>query len=429
MKKKITFLLILSMVLSASLPLATYGQDLMAKKPAFKVELGKESPSKVYLEEGNYERQLEEDNVVISLDEKDVIDAIAQLKKEVGQEDGPLKLVVSLPDEEGFNIDFVLTGRAMNAIKKDKVNFKVEGARASIIIPSGGLGETNFKDRELVKLRIDELDNKQAVDKVRDQDAMKMALDIYIERYDEARVRRIKDLLKPLEFELDIEGLGDGDVLAFYGIDDGMDFISGKVRNQKMKYRINHLGQYALVETYFTFTDTRRHWAREEIKSMTAKNVVNGVGNDRFKPDENVTRAEFAKMIVSSLEVDLETYKDDFKDVNKSDWAAPYVATAHKLGIIKGKTRDSFKPDDEITREEMAAMLSRLDKGELSDQQVLDELGKYADGDKISSWARPYVAKSARMGIMKGKKIGFDPKAQATRAEAATTMYRIYHKY
>lgn len=402
----------------------------------YRTQLGNATtPSRVFLDNEkhfNIVTDKNTKNVVVTIHEDDIIRAIAQLKQEVKDKNLPmnnLKLVITMPEEEGFNIDFVMTGKAASALKKDNIAFKVEGDRGTIIIPSGGLGATTFDDKELVKLVIDEIENRVAAGKVRDEDAMKQAMDIYISRVKDGKSTRIDKLVEPMVFELNIKGLGDTDILAFYSIEDGMKFITGKIKNSKMTYSLTNLGEHALVETYITYGDTRNHWARESIKSMTAKNVVNGVGRDLFKPNENVTRAEFAKMIVASLETDLLEYNNEFKDVKKSSWYAPYVATAHKLGIVEGVTKDNFKPNENITREEMATMLSRLDDDKLTEDEIKVELDKYKDADKVSEWAKPYVAKASKLNIMTGKKIGLDPLSNATRAEAATMIFRIYSIY
>ena len=383
----------------------------------------------VFLDEKHLDIKKVGDKTTIKISDKHVSAAIAQLKKSLATEAKDMTLTVVVPEETGFNVDFELSGKAIKTLADNKVDFKVSSSKGSLVLPFDALDAKTLADNESIKLKLDKIDNKIVSEKVRDEDAVKKAVDIYIERTKDGKATRVDKVNKPLRAVLNVKGLGDKDLLALYNMNNDMDFVTGKIRNENMTFKIEELGKHVLVETHMGYNDTKTHWAKDEIKSMTAKNVVNGVGKNLFKPNANVTRAEFAKMIVASLEVELVEYDGTFKDVKKSDWFAEYVSTAHELGIVKGKSVDTFKPNESITREEMATMLSRLDETELTKEEVNNELKKYKDSNKVSEWAKPHVAKASKLGIMTGKKIGLDPKANATRAEAATTMFRIYNRY
>jgi hypothetical protein len=161
---------------------------------------------------------------------------------------------------------------------------------------------------------------------------------------------------------------------------------------------------------------------------MAAKNAVNGYEDGTFKPEEKVTRAQFVKMLVSSLEEKLEAYDGSFTDVAEGDWFAPYVAAAKKLGIASGYADGSFKPNKEISRTEMAVMLSSLTDEELTEEDAAKELTVFADADSIPSWAREAVAEVVKAGLMNGDNGSFNPNNTANRAEAAAVIYRAYNK-
>lgn len=374
----------------------------------------------------------DEDKIVVSFDEEKFIRAINNLKgKGAGLGDRKSDIIVELKSLEGFNIDFIFPAKIIGALESSKIDLEIRGEESSIYLKHGNFIKSNVGNADLVKIRIDKIANREAVDKVRDQDAMRQAFDFHIDIVRGSSKISLKELIKPLEIQVGLKDFWEEDLLAFYRIEEGMEFITGKIKNRKINYRLHKDGEYALVETHFAFKDTRKHWAKNEIKSMTAKSVVNGLGNNMFKPNENVKREEFAKMLVSSLEINLDNYEytGEFKDVKEGYWAEPYITAAYKLGLIKGRGKNIFKPEDEITRQEMAVMIARLDKTELTEEEIEAELSKYEDRDTIANWARHDMAKVSKLGIMNGKKSGIDPESQATRGESATIIFRIYNRY
>ena len=180
------------------------------------------------------------------------------------------------------------------------------------------------------------------------------------------------------------------------------------------------------------FTDVSdSHWAKEAIDAMAERGIINGYNDGTFKPSETVSRAEFAKMMVKTL--DLDTYKPSsptFLDVEKGHWAYTYVETAKKyLTGFRSSEGDRFKPDQVAVREDMAvAVVNGLyDQGAIDspDKTDLSVLDNYDDEDGISDNLRKYVAAAINEGIMTGDGEGFNPKGSLTRAEAATLLYRL----
>src|SRR5699024_6514134 len=85
-----------------------------------------------------------------------------------------------------------------------------------------------------------------------------------------------------------------------------------------------------------SFDDIENHWAKSNIEAMAAANVLEGYPNGKFLPEGAVTRAEFSKMIVRALDLDLVQYNDQFTDVDKNDWYADYVATMVSKAYVQG---------------------------------------------------------------------------------------------
>ncbi|WP_379131680.1 S-layer homology domain-containing protein [Paenibacillus sp. sgz500958] len=187
---------------------------------------------------------------------------------------------------------------------------------------------------------------------------------------------------------------------------------------------------YTVVSGTKTFSDLQGHWAKPEVELLASKRIINGVSLNSFSPDQPVTRAEFAAILVRSLGLSSLGKDAAFSDVAKGDWFADVIATSARAGLVTGYSDGSFKPNEVITREQMAVMLSRaLDYVNPSDQ-VKDAneqiLGKYTDNGSIASWAKHSVAELLAAQIIQGKSATtIDPLAHASRAEAAVMLKRL----
>lgn len=172
-----------------------------------------------------------------------------------------------------------------------------------------------------------------------------------------------------------------------------------------------------------TFSDINEHWARQTIENMAKQNIVSGVGDGKFEPDREITRAEFCTIVCRAFEIDNSDADNVFKDVESESWYKKYVNAAAKAGIVKGAD-GYFRPDDNINREEMASIMMNILKYknyELNNSKAT----LFADEDEISDWAKKAVEKLSGLGLLKGKDDGFKPKDNATRAEAATVIERL----
>ncbi|GLX66343.1 S-layer homology domain-containing protein [Paenibacillus glycanilyticus] len=159
-------------------------------------------------------------------------------------------------------------------------------------------------------------------------------------------------------------------------------------------------------------------WAKDLVLQATKKGFIEGF-NGRLDPKKEVTRAEFAKLLVEVF--NLQTDKiSPFHDVESSKWFYPYVNAAYAAGIITGYN-DQFKPQDTITREEMAVMIARALKG---GSNVANSF--YKDHDQIAPWAQVEVDSLLASSIMEGYNGQFNPKGTATREMAFVVIMRAY---
>lgn len=176
---------------------------------------------------------------------------------------------------------------------------------------------------------------------------------------------------------------------------------------------------------YFTDLDSVE-WAKESINALAAKGILSGVGNNLFAPNDNVTRAQFIKMLISAFDLVDETATCDFTDVEQDAWYYQYIASARQLNITSGYPDGTFGVDREITRQEMASLAYRTAK--LVQINLPETAGNtdFADNNQIAEYAREAIMAMKEAGIISG--VGenrFAPYDTATRAQAAKIIYGL----
>ncbi|MBN2980661.1 S-layer homology domain-containing protein [Cohnella algarum] len=187
---------------------------------------------------------------------------------------------------------------------------------------------------------------------------------------------------------------------------------------------------YVGVENDVTFSDVAsvQSWAGREIKVVAAKGAIEGRGDGKYDPRANVTRAEFAKILVEALDLDNPNASSTkFSDVPANAWYAPAVAAAVDNGIINGRSETRFDPLAPISRAEIATMISRalqVAKGVQAVSDVDVALANFSDASTIPSSLKSGVALAASKNIVIGNEGKFSPNANASRAEAAVIVYR-----
>ncbi|MFD0681670.1 MULTISPECIES: S-layer homology domain-containing protein [unclassified Paenibacillus] len=183
---------------------------------------------------------------------------------------------------------------------------------------------------------------------------------------------------------------------------------------------------YTIIDNPKTFSDISGHWAKNDIELLASKLIVNGIENDKFAPDNNITRAEFAALLVRSLAVE-EVKATGFTDVTSANWFSGAVGAAKAAQLIAGFEDGTFQPNAKITREQMVTMIIRAfqfaGKEVSSDSAVIN---KFTDRADISDWSKDAVAKSIAAGVIQGMTdTTFAPHENATRAQATLMLERM----
>jgi hypothetical protein len=210
---------------------------------------------------------------------------------------------------------------------------------------------------------------------------------------------------------------------------------------KNMRYQIvKDAGQVVLKKenVFEDVTANSFEWAKSQIENLTADNVINGVEMDGklyYKPEQNITRAEYAKLVVKALNINTANQTSSFSDVSNNIWYYSFVSAAFNAGIIKGRvegTNTFFAPNEPITRQDMCVIISNA-MIKINGMQMLDEnatnaaLNVFGDKSDVAAYARQSVAFTIVNGIVKGSDNAygvrnFRPQDNANKAEAAIVV-------
>ncbi|MDY3929272.1 MAG: S-layer homology domain-containing protein [Clostridia bacterium] len=159
------------------------------------------------------------------------------------------------------------------------------------------------------------------------------------------------------------------------------------------------LSAFNSTGVFAAFSDVSGEGAKE-INALCEQGIIKGTSETTFSPDENITRAEFSALITRAFDIPQRAYENQFSDVSADDWFAGAVSAMHEMGIIEGYD-GKFNPYDNITHEQSCKILSLIfeDRAEKVTYPYA-YTSIYQDYFKISEWARDYVAKATMIGCV-----------------------------
>lgn len=176
------------------------------------------------------------------------------------------------------------------------------------------------------------------------------------------------------------------------------------------------------VPASVTFNDVNGHWASDAIYRWSGNGVING-SEGLFRPDDQITRGEMAVILDNMMNYQAAS-KNTFTDLKSGQFYTDAVLKANAAGIMKGDGT-SVRPADKISREEAIVMLARAFAVKVDDGST----ASFNDTASISSWAMDYIAAMKDKGYVKGTNGSFLPKASITRAEVVTLIDNIVKAY
>lgn len=180
----------------------------------------------------------------------------------------------------------------------------------------------------------------------------------------------------------------------------------------------SNINSYALEQSP-SLKDIKDHWAYESISKFYNNGYIKGYENQNFKPDNNMSRAEFVTTFNNYFGLTNKTGKVFSDTLNH--WAKDAIDIAFSNGVCQGTSKTTFEPDKPITREEMCVMIANYLN--ISDKNH-DKLNKFTD--KSSEWAKDSIEAILESGIMHGyEDNSFRPKNYSTRAEVVNSLNQV----
>jgi len=190
---------------------------------------------------------------------------------------------------------------------------------------------------------------------------------------------------------------------------------------------------YTVIYNEKSFGDIKGHWAKRTIENMASRLVVSGVSPDRFNPDAEITRAEFAAIIVNALGLYWTDRSHAFHDVVRNAWYEEAVQIAATYGLVSGYADGTFRPDQPITRQEAMVIIARAMsltslQSKLTSSEASALVSRFADSGDFAGWAVEAAALNIKHGIISGFNGKVNPLQLITRAETAIVAEKLLKK-
>jgi len=205
-------------------------------------------------------------------------------------------------------------------------------------------------------------------------------------------------------------------------------YLGGQVVDGAVTVGLADFGQFAVLATrpLPPLSDISNHWAQRPISTLAGMHIIGGHRDGTFRPDTQVSRAEFVAMLARALYLpDDASAAAHFRDAGTFSWAAGAIGAATKAGLVGGNADGNFAPARHISRAEIAVVLSRVVQQGLVTVPRVPAVN-FADQHTIPAWAVSGVRIAAEAGLVHGAGDGrFNPNNFVTRAEVATMLYRL----
>lgn len=196
-----------------------------------------------------------------------------------------------------------------------------------------------------------------------------------------------------------------------------------------LRFSTDHFSTYGIgyKQTGTAFTDIAGHWAKEDIEFVASRGLFSGTSETKFSPNTAMTRGMFVTALGRLANADVSGYaKSSFSDVKDDAYYMGYIEWASKNNIVNGVGNGKFAPDQSITREQMAVIMSNYAKtiGYTLPKVHVENI--FADNGKISTYAKEAVKQLQMAGVISGKNGNlYDPQGTATRAEVSAVLRRF----
>lgn len=204
-----------------------------------------------------------------------------------------------------------------------------------------------------------------------------------------------------------------------------------------LEAKVKNSGVYGVISAERFFTDTPA-WAQSAVNTLASRMILQNANAGAFRANEPISRAEVAEMVTRALGILTDkSGSSKFLDVTLTDWYFPSISIANEADIIRGYDDSTFKPDRNITRQEVMAIMSRVmtylgstDNSNMTTAQAESILSRFKDDNKVANWAKIDMAKCVSAGVVKGDDKGYlNPLDNLTRAEMSQLIYNLLVEY
>ncbi|NOV03693.1 S-layer homology domain-containing protein [Paenibacillus planticolens] len=248
----------------------------------------------------------------------------------------------------------------------------------------------------------------------------------------DGKTNKISRLTEPVTISFKLKAGANSKLAGIYSINDNgeLEYVGGTVANSTIQAELQHFSLYGVLEYNKSFSDVpATHWAYDIIKELSAKHIVNGTTDALFMPENQVTRSEFVALLTRALQLkSTPIYNNTFADVSPNEWYASSVQSAVQAGLVTGTSETTFEPNKPITREEMVTLIVRAYEKNHGVQSAPSKSVSFTDASQIHDWAQPFVNKAANLGIIATDTAQFNPLDHATRAESSKVVSSILSK-
>lgn len=209
------------------------------------------------------------------------------------------------------------------------------------------------------------------------------------------------------------------------------DEFTVKMGSKDAKLYVEFMDKDDIRLTELPFRDvSKRDWYYDDVVYVYRKGYMDGMSSTRFGGELNSTRGQIVTILWRLTGEPRATKRNPFTDVSSSQYYYDAISWAYDAGVVDGFDARTFKPDQNVTREQLAAILYRYAKYMNLSTSGSAYLAKYRDADKIANWAYDAMAWANYRGLINGTSATrIDPKGYATRAQIAAILHRFAVEY
>ncbi len=193
-------------------------------------------------------------------------------------------------------------------------------------------------------------------------------------------------------------------------------------------FTTQHFSSYAVGYNKVAFQDvSAEDWYYDAVSFIAARGIAQGIDGNNFGPDLSLTRGQFITLLLRAYDIaPEENAEDNFSDAGDSYYTG-YLAAAKQLGISNGIGNNSFAPQQEITRQEMFTMLYNTLNvlGQLPPGESGKTIDDFTDSDEIDPWAKNAMNTLVKTGVVSGSAGKLSPTDTSVRAEMVQVLYSL----